>query len=227
MQQPNWAEVVTAVGTAVLAFGVLIAIVQLGLTLRQTRLIETQHLVDLINNSKIVALNKRIEKFDRYDSYLDTSRSHALALYVRIQRLGRFMRFRKLLREVDSALGDAADITDRVEIYIRSGNAEEGMVAEYAGYLILATFYILQDVFRKEALESDYSYEGFYDLACRIQDYAKLKPLGPALRAELVWTTLRPITYADGSQSMDYLSSWSLLRRARLAIATLTNKPRS
>lgn len=211
---------VTAAFTIVLAVGIVIAARQFALSRRFSRLQETQHLIDLINASKLSRINNRVERFDGIPTYLETSRQKANRLYARLHRLKGRKYFSKAWKKLDSAIQDVADVTDRIEIYIRKGNADEGTIAEHAGYCILSTYYILQDVLALRTLEDDLSYEGFRDLSRRIQDYGKLYQLESELRDELVWAVLPPFKYADGMVSKSYLPWWAVWRKFRLQWAT-------
>jgi hypothetical protein len=83
---------------------------------------------------------------------------------------------------METFIDRSAKLADRVEIYIRKGIVEESIIAEHYGYDVLTLYQVLRDVFQHRAATDDYNYEGFRDLASRIQDYARLHPLDADLR---------------------------------------------
>lgn len=56
----------------------------------------------------------------------------------------------------------------------------------HIGYDVPNTYYILQDIFQDRAIKENLNYEGFRDLALRVQDYARLNPLDADIGSELV-----------------------------------------
>lgn len=217
----KWTDIITAVSTAVLAFGVIFAAAQYYLTRKAARLEATQHLIDKLNTSALPAINNRLERFDGLSTYLETSRTRATAVYLRLERVRHRKAYRNVWNHINSAIQNIADLADRIEIYIRKGNADEGTIAEHAGYCIVSSYYILQDVLRRRTFEDDYSYEGFRDLSCRIQDYSKLYPLEVEMRPQLTWAHFSKHLYSDGVESESYLPKWAVIRRIRLTYATI------
>ena len=122
---------------------------------------------------------------------------------------------------------DHSRLAELIEIYIRKGAADEGIVGDHLAYDILSTYYAVQDVLRERALKEDLAYEGFRDLALRLQDYAKIRPVEADLRGHLVWAKLPPLKYKGGDESHGY--GKTIGRRLGLVWATVRDflNPRS
>jgi hypothetical protein len=217
---PNWAEQITAwstlamaVLTLLLVLGVAFAAGQFFLTRKFNRTLETDQLLKEIASSALWATRSRLDKFDS----VTENRRRAYRLYKKVQRFGRFKRFRGLAKRFRTVISEIANLTERVEIYIRKGMADESIVAEHTGYNILSTYCFLADVFEERALLYDYNYDGVRDLALRIQDYAILNPKAADLREELVWHPLPPLKYKGGDVSLGYsIAWWAVFRKTRL-----------
>jgi hypothetical protein len=212
----NIAAIVTAVATSVLAIGVWIAARQLAVTRKFNKIIETDHLVREFDDANLLDAFKRLEKFDGIDTYLDTTRERANKVYGRIHDRRGIKRYRSLWEHLDSTIQKMAGLTDRIEIYIRSGNADESVIAEHVGYYIVVSYYALKDILQQRTIEEDFTYESYRDLARRIQDYGKLHPLEAELRENLCWADLPPLVDATGVQSISYLPRWAIWRKFKI-----------
>jgi hypothetical protein len=211
-----WSTLALAVLTLLLTLGIAFAAAQFFLTRKFNRTLETDH---LFKELRKVGLWEGRSKLDTLDD-LEGNRLRANRLYKVIHRLRRFKSFRELDAVTSDFIEDVARLTERIEIYIRKGVADEGIIAEHAGYDVLMTYCCLRDILQKRAAEDDLNYEGFRDLALRIQDYAKLHPRDADLRDDLVWDSLPRIEYKGGDESLGYyIPWWSLLRKARLWVA--------
>lgn len=141
------------------------------------------------------------------DNDPDVNRVTASVLYSCIVRFGHFRRFLKMEEALNNLLEDTTQSAERMEIYIRKGAANESIIAESAGYSILSTYFFLRDILQHRAGEYDYNYDGFRDLALRVQDYAKMFPLDADLRDELTDADLPPLVYRGGDKSVGYHKS--------------------
>ena len=194
------ANQVTAWSTFVLAVGVVFAALQYFGERKNNRVVETNSLLRDWQATRLQIARTQLDN----------------NVYRRLLRLQRFKAFRDLEVDVYNFIQDTARISERMEILVRRGAADEGIIVEHIGYDILVSYYILRDVLQDRAAEDDLNYEGFRDLARRTQDYAKLHPLDADLRDKLVFANLPPLRYRGGDVSLRYRES--LRRRARLFI---------
>jgi hypothetical protein len=131
---------------------------------------------------------------------LDSDRERATRVYKAILRK-RFKSYRNLDLQVADFIEDTASLAERMEVYVRKGVADEGIIAEYIGYGIITTYYHLRDILQARAEADDFEYEGFRDLALRIQDYAKLHNKDAGLSDDIVFAVLPPLRYRSGTVS--------------------------
>jgi hypothetical protein len=222
-EMPNWAEQMTAWSslamaalTLLLVAGVAFAAAQFFLTRKFNRTLETDQLLKEIDASVLWAARSRLDKFET----LAENQRRAYLMYKAVERFGKFKRFRILAKRLRRVISEIANLTERVEIYIRKGMADEGIIAEHTGYNILATYCFLSVILEERAKLYDYNYDGFRALATRIQDYAILNPEAADIRKELVWFPLSPLQYKGGERSLEYLTSrWRVLQKARIWLA--------
>jgi hypothetical protein len=112
-----------------------------------------------------------------------------------------------------------AQVTDRIEIYLKGGTADESLISENIGYYIIVSYYTLQDVLQERRSQEDYIYESYRDLAMRIQDYGKLYRRRAQIREILLWAPLPP--FADTCErpnARPYLPWWAIIRKIRLTL---------
>lgn len=185
----------TAIATAVLVGGVLFAAAQFYLTRRNFRVTECGNLV---KEWQVSALPVLQAEFDRGPE-LRTNAKNALTT-IRIAR-----------ERLELKLLELCRIAERTEIYVRKGVADIGIIAEHLGYDIIALYYYMRPLLRQLTRENDFNLEGFRDLVLRIQDYAKLNPLGLDIREDVVFAKIPPLRYIEGDLSKGYHKS--LLRR--------------
>ena len=213
------ASIATAAASVFLAIGVFIAAYQIWLTRKFSRVTESNNLLREFETKNLREACFRLQKFDGVDTYLDTSRRFANDTYNRVKRLRGFKRYKGLWVSLESMIQTMAQVTDRIEIYLSSGTADEGVIAENIGYHIVVSYYALQDILQQRRSLEDYTYESYRDLAMRIQDYGKLYRRRAQLRANLCWAQLRPFldTY-EAPNARPYLPWWAVVRKTRLLI---------
>jgi hypothetical protein len=218
---PDWtaisaiATVVSAFATVVLAFGVIIAWYQLRLQRKGNQVIETGKLLQEWNSDRLWLARSWLD--EDADSW-DIDRKRATRLYKLVAGL-KTWRFRRLQDFVNDLIEEHARLAERIEIYIRKGAADESIIGDHIAYDVLMSYTTIQGVLQERATEDDLSYEGFRDLALRLQDYAKIHPFDADLRGRLVWANLPPLEYARGDKSKGY--DKSLWRQIELELATL------
>jgi hypothetical protein len=211
---PDW-NAITAISTAVLAFGVLIAWYQLVLQRRGNRVVETGRLLEAWNDNRLWDARSWLD-IDAYDWKAD--RRRVVRFYTLVQALKR-RRFRPLQDFVNDIIEDHARLAERIEIYIRKGAADEGIIGDHIAYDVIMAYFTLEDVLKKRAAEDDLSYEGFRDLALRLQDYAKIFSLDADLPGSLTWAQFTPLVYGPDDESQGYKKSpW---RKVLLGYAVL------
>jgi len=217
--QPDWASVLTAQSTfamalltAILAVGVLFAGLQFLLTRRFNRVLETDNLIKELCAIGLWEVLQRLDKFDD----MDANTKRASRLYAGIQRFKKRKYFRGLGTTANDFIDNRAQITDRIEIYIRKGVADESIVAEHLAYYIIVMYCFLKEVLQQRAGAHDYNYDSFRDLTRRLQDYGKLYPLDVDLRERVLYEHIPPLHYRGGDSSRGY--SLSNFRRFRLWI---------
>lgn len=203
---PDWTSIVTAVSTAILAIGVLFAAFQFFWQRKADRVVETGKLIDMWNSCACA------DDRDRLDKHLAIEDNRAMALRVYIaERHGKNVPI-----DIDAILTESARLAERIEIYIRKGAANESIIAETIGYDILQTYFVLHNIMAADAKADNIDYEGFRDLASRMQDYAKLKPLDTGWPDELLALPIPVIQYRDGTHSLGYIAGlagfWRLIR---------------
>jgi hypothetical protein len=216
------ASVVTAAATAVLAIGLIMTAYQIWLSRKFSRVTESNHLLREFDEKQLRRACFRLQQFDGIETYLETSRHRANKLYARAKRLRRFRRYKHLWESLSSIIQTMAQVTDRIESYLRSGTADESLIAENIGYHIIVSYYALQDILQERRLEEDYTYESYRDLAMRMQDYGKLYRRRAQLRKGLCWAGLPP--FADTSErpkARPYLPWWAAIRKVRLWMPNL------
>lgn len=211
---PDW-NAITAISTAVLAFGVLIAWYQLVLQRRGNRVVETGRLLEAWNDNRLWDARGWLDD-DAYDWKADRRR---VARFYKLVQALKHRRFRPLQDFVNDIIEDHARLAERIEIYIRKGAADEGIIGDHIAYDVIMTYYTLEDVLKKRASEDDLSYEGFRDLTLRLQDYAKICPLDADIPGSLTWAKFTPLVYGMDDVSQGYKKS--LWRKCLLSLAAI------
>lgn len=206
-QGPDWAQRLTAWSTLALAFGVGIAALQFWWQRRANRIVETGRLLEKWDEEELAEFCNDLDQLDG----VEENRRAAIEKYLRLRGS------KEDEYEFDNALESMTRMTERFEIYIRKGVADESIVVEHIGYNVLVTYYHLHDILQARALAHNLEYEGFRDLALRIKDYAVIRPIDTGFPPDLDAVTIPVIKYKDGSKSRGYFPS--LLRRVELAFA--------
>lgn len=209
---PDWAAQVTAIGTGALALGVIVAVLQLRQDSLFNRVLQTGGLIKTWGKNKYWFARSRIDKY--YDQELNRQRLNEV--YARLNRLKRFKAFREAEIEMYNFIEETARITEQMEIYISRGAADLGIIADHIGYDVIALYYALQDILAERSLSEDLNYEGFRDLALRIQHYARLHD-SVDIRDEIAWAVLSPLPYRGGDESEGYRMSRLDRRRLKRA----------
>lgn len=180
---PDWASIVTAVATAVLAIGVIFAAAQFFAERRASRAAETGALLQEWDDER---LQRWRYNLDCYED-IEVNRTRAWNAYRELDG--------RELKTVNDLVRDLSRVADRIEVYIRTGAADTRIVAEHIGYDVVSPYYTLQNVLQSRASEGDFNFDGYRDLALRIQDYARLHRLEADLPKQLVFANLPLIRY--------------------------------
>jgi len=209
---PDWTSVVTAIGTGVLALGIVIALLQFRQDRLFNRVLQTGGLIKLWSKNKYWIARSRIDK--DYDQGINRQRVNRL--YAGVKRFKGFKAFRELEVDVYNFIEESTRMAERMDIYISRGVADLGLIADHLGYDVLELYYCIQDVLHERALTEDLNYEGFRDLSLRIQHYARLHK-DVDIRDELVWAVFPPLPYRGGDESEGYRMSRFYRWRLKLA----------
>jgi len=176
--------------------------------------LQTGELIKVWGKNKYWTARSRIDK--NYDQAANRERVNRL--YAAIKRFKGLKYFREMEIDVSNFIEETARIAERMEIYVKRGVADLGIISNHIGYEVLALYIAVQDVLNERSLSEDLNYEGFRDLALRIQHYARLNP-DADIRDELIWAVIPPLQYRGGDESEGYKMTRFLrwrLKRARL-----------
>jgi len=209
----DWAAWLTAIATVVLAGGVIVAVKQLWQDRLFNRVLQTGGLIKAWGKNKYWIARSRIDKhFDQ-----EQNRTRVNRMYAGIKRFKGRRRFRDMEVEAYNFIEETARLAEQMDIYVSRGAADLGLIADHLGYEIIVLYYALQDVLDERALTEDLNYEGFRDLALRVQHYARLHKCVD-IRDQIQWALLLPLRYKGGDESEGYRMSrfyrWRL-KRAR------------
>ena len=204
-----WGTVATAVGTLVLAGGVIFAALQFFWSRRATRIVETGALLKDWRTQELWIGRSKIDK----SADPEVNRQFANQLYRHINKLKRYWAFKELEIVANNFIEDMAALAERTEIYLRRKVADEDLILEHLNYDIISTYYALQDILAERCANDDLDYERFLHLAQRAQDYSKLHPQY-APRPKLVWAEFPAIRYREGDTTDPHPVSW--YRKLRL-----------
>lgn len=197
-----------------LTAGIILATKQLLQDRLFNRVLQTGGLIKDWNKNKYWIARSRLDKY--YEPEDNKSRANKMA--AGIARFKGFKRFRNLDVEFYNFIEETSRLAEQMELYISRGAADLGLIADHIGYDILALYYALQDVISERSLKEDLYYEGFRDLALRVQHYARLHQQVD-IRDVYVWACFPPLPYRGGDESDGYPMSrfyrWRL-KRARL-----------
>lgn len=201
-----WGAVGTAVATGVLAGGVVVAMVQLREQQTARRLIATPDVLKGWSDAFLRGWRARL------DSYADVQRNIA-----RVRRIwdysARPLPARRQMRdEFKAFIHQSSRVAEQIEVFVRHGAADEGIVAEHVGYGIVMLYVVLHDILQELADKQGEDFEGWRQLAIRCQIYAKLNPGRTNLIDELVWVKLSPIRYRHRRSREQTLPPWIWLR---------------
>ena len=230
----KWCDYLTALSTFYLAVftlllmcGVFIAGIQLYQDRRFRQVQETGRLFDVFDRTSFRKVLNRIDKdYKTPDELekdrLDRNRQRAYRLYLKIKNFNfkRYpksaLKYRCFAKKMEKEIKDIVRITERLEIYIRRDVASGSLVAEHLVYEVVVMYYVLQDILQERSGREDWNYEGFRDLALRMQDHSKLHPLDAELRNELKYAKFPPLQYRGGDSSSSLGYDRSLLLNLRL-----------
>src|SRR5579863_8258570 len=217
---PDWAELLNgwstfavAVFTAALMGGVVVAARQLRQDQLFNRVLQTGGLIKTWGKNRYWEARSRIDK--DYDPAVNRERANRLA--TGIERFKGFKKFRELDCDAYNFIEEMARLAEQMELYVSRGAADLGRITDHIGYEVLSLYYSIQDVLATRASREDLNYEGFRDLALRIQHFARLH--NSDIREALVWACFPPLVYRGDDESEGYpvsrLLRWRL-RQARL-----------
>jgi hypothetical protein len=201
-----WAAVASAVGTFILALGIVVAMIQLREQRVARRILTTPQLLNGWSDSALRAWRARLDKF------ADLERNRLRLKRVWGYANGHSQNRRKLREELKAFIHRSSRVAEEIEVYVRRGAADDGIVAEHIGYGIVMLYYILGDAMQELVDAENRDYEGWRLLAMRCQTYAKLNPGATNLLNEFIWADLPRIRYANRQVRDLRLSPWERLR---------------
>jgi hypothetical protein len=213
-QGPDWAQqliawstLALALATIILAFGIGIAAMQFWWQRRANRVVETGRLLERWDDEDLAEFCNDLDELDG----VEENRCATIEKYLRSRGS------KEDESTFDFPLESMARMAERFEIYIRKGVADESIVIEHIGYNVLAAYYHLHDILQARATAHNLEYEGFRDLALRIQDYARIHPEETGFPPDLDAVIIPIIEYRDGSESRGYLPNF--FQRAQIVLA--------
>jgi hypothetical protein len=194
----------TAFFTCVISLSVFLTAAQLRDQRKMTRIAQTPDLIREWGSGNLPAVRALLDK----NSDLERNRRRANAVFKRTRHSKRTTTFGRLRLEGSAFVHRQARAAERMEVYVRRGAADEGIIAEHLGYGIVMSYYTLQDVLKVLAAEENRDYEGWRVLAVRCQRYAKLHPRYTNLFRELIWAELPLISYSHRDPIGEPAASW-------------------
>jgi hypothetical protein len=210
---------VTAAATAILAIGIFMTAYQIWLSRKFLRVTESNHLLNEFEQNELRSASFRLQNVDHGPAKLEELRERADRVYARAKRLQRFKGFKRMWQSFDTRIQLMTQVTDRIEIYLRNGTADEGLVAQNIGHHIIVSYYILQNILERRSLEKGYVYGSYRDLAMRMQDYGKLYRRKTELREDVSWAPLPPFKNSrERHHARPYLPWWAVIRKLRLLV---------
>ena len=202
---PDWTAIVSAVSSALLVLGVFFGAFQFLWQRKADRVVETGRLIDYWEEEEAEKIRSQLD----WSPSLEECRRRALELFIQYKTSG------EEGFDFDEVIQRSSTRAERMEVYIRKGAANEAIIAEIAGYEILATYYILHNILQWFAAMENIDYEGWRDLALRIQHYARIHPQITGFPEELLAAPIPLLHYKDGTHSEGYIDGlrglWRLI----------------
>ncbi len=199
LETPDWtaaltarAAVVTAVGTSLLAAGVVVAALQFRDQRRTSRIVQTPDLIKSWASPQLAAMRALLDK----NADMERNRRRANTVFARTSNSPNASLFGKVRQALLAFIHLTARSAENIEVYVRRGAADEGIIAEHIGYGIVMMYLTLQDVLATLALTENRDYEGWRLLGLRCQAYSKLHQGDTNMLDVLTWTELPALLYS-------------------------------